>query len=262
MNKLDRMQRRISDAHSWVLISSGFLRFGLAPMLLVTAALLTSCKEGSDSNEKGGNLSTDPKMQSKAIQGAARQANFEKTFDIDGKTVWVITLGKSKYHIPERYRPSLDASGAWLYLNWPSMLPSAEIPRQWPGSDGSDQLNVRVTVSRVPRTAAADRARHEMIYPGYTTRPFAEIPDLLRIYDAKGNPTWEFLTNRDDVRMPNGEPFLLNNTQPDQPEHMSRTSIGLPDGNELVVDFRVKHIADWHQIFPKVLHLIESMKEQ
>jgi len=61
--------------------------------------------------------------------------------------------------------------------------------------------------------------------------------------------------------MPNGEPYFFN-VPLDKPDGHLRTFVGLPDGNSLIVDFRVKHVADWHLIFPEVLRRVEAMREK
>lgn len=233
-----------------------------ALLLIIAASLLVSCgAEQRGASEKNGSASKNETTLANTGQKDPPPVSYVETTDKDGKKVWIAKVGPSTYRIPDAYMGTATATGIWLHMHWPSGRPASEIPQsEW---SGKDQLNVKIKPESVGtlRTAEFDREQLQRQYPKHTLRAYPKIPGLLQIFNESGNPTFGFLTNRDDVRMPNGESYFFN-VPLDKPDGIVRTFVGLPDGNSLIVDFRVKHVADWHLIFPEVLRRIEAMREK
>ncbi len=227
-------------------------------LLIILVSLLASCDVGQHGDrEKSDAAGKNEPTLAHTGEKEPPPVSYVVTTDKDGKKVWIAKVSPSTYRIPDVYMGTATDVGFWLRMHWPSGRPAREIPQaEW---SSLDQLNVLIKPESASsrRTAEVVRAELQNRFPKHTLKPHPDIPDALQIIDSTGKPTYFVLTNRDDVKMPNGEPYFFNTALGN-----CRTIIGLPDGNSLIVDFRVKHVADWYLIFPEVLRRVEGMREK
>jgi len=139
----------------------------------------------------------------------------------------------------------------------------------------SDLVEILLNPSRVPPVRDTyetfDRRRRELIRTGYPLTPYQVKPSdrysgLLEYvsfnkFTGQPNPYGYYVSKDGMPRTPSGNPYMISGqVAGTEPSKGCDTTIALPEGNDVRVRFRKKHLSDWHRIYPEVLRLIESSR--